>query len=99
MQAEVGELLIVLLPNILDEAVGLERLAEAVGGQAVLGEAPVEEGDDVDGGAAELLLLLDEVGAANEADGALLAEAGEEGQHLGGDILGEAAAELAFYHL
>jgi len=35
-----------------------------------------------------LLLLLDEVGAADKADSALLAEAGEEGEDIGGGTLG-----------
>lgn len=87
-QAEVDELLVGLLADVLDEAVGGQGLAQLVGRQAVLGEAPVEERDDVDLVGAQLLLLLDEVGAADETDGALLAEAREEGEHLGLDGLG-----------
>lgn len=37
---------------------------------------------------ADLLLLLGEVRAADVADGALLAEAGEDVEHLGRDRLG-----------
>lgn len=62
-------------------------MAELVGCQAVLGEAEVEERGYVDGRGAELFLLLDEVGAADEADGAFLTEGGEEGEHFGGDGL------------
>lgn len=92
VQAEVDELLVVLLADVLDEAAGGQLLAELVCGQAVLGEAPVEEGDDVDGVRAELLLLLDEIGAADKADGAPFTEAGEEGEHFGGDDLGRGFA-------
>lgn len=88
VQAEVGELLVVVLAEPLDEAVGGELLAQLVGRQAVLAEAEVEEGGDGDtGGLAELLLLLGEVGPADEADGALLAQGGEDGESLGGDLL------------
>jgi hypothetical protein len=88
VQAKVDELLPVVLADGADEAVGGQLLAELVGGEAVLAEAVVEEGGDGDaGGAAELLLLLGEVGAADEADGALLAEGVEGGEGLGGDLL------------
>lgn len=84
VQAEVGKLLPLVLADPLDEAVGRELLAQLVRRQAVLGEAVVEEGDNGDASRlAELLLLLDQVGATDEADGALLAEGGEEGEHLG----------------
>lgn len=84
VEGEADELLVLVLANVLYEAVGGEGLAELVGRQAVLGEAEVEEGGDGGGGVAELLLLLGVVGAADEADGALLAEAGEEVEDLGG---------------
>ena len=88
VQAKVGELLPAVLAELGDEAVGGQGLAELEGGQAVLGEAKVEEGGDGDaGGFAELLLLLDKVGAADEADGALLAEAGEDIEGFGGSFL------------
>ena len=90
VQAEVDELLVLLLADPLDEAVGRQGLAELEGRQAVLGETVVEEGDDGDAGdLADLLLLLGEVGAAHEADGALLAESLEEEEHLIGDGLEE----------
>lgn len=88
VQDEVGKLLVLVLTNPLDKAVGGERLAQLVCGQAVLGEAVVEEGGDRHAsGLAELLLLLDEVGAADEANGALLAEGLEEVEDFGRGIL------------
>lgn len=88
VQAKVDELLVLGLADPLDEAVGGQGLAELERRQAVLGEAKVKERRD--GGAgrlADLLLLLDQVGAANEADGALLAEGFEEGEDFGGGSL------------
>ena len=87
VQDELDQLLVVVLADPLDEAVRRERHAHADGRQAVLREAEVEEGGDGDAGGAELLLLLGEVGAADEADGDFVAEGGEELQHLGGDGL------------
>ena len=88
MQAKVGELLPPVLAEPLDEAGRLELLAELVRGEAVLGEAKVKKGRDGDvGGLAELLLLLDEVGAADEANGAFLAEGGEESEGFGRSFL------------
>lgn len=88
MQDKVGQLLVLVLADPLDEAVGGQRLAQLVRGQAVLGEAVVEEaGDGHAGRLAELLFLLDEVGAADEADGALLAEGLEEVEDFGRGIL------------
>ena len=88
VQAEVGELLVLVLAEPADEAGGGEGLAELEGGQAVLAEAEVEEGGDGHaGGLADLLLLLGEVGAADEADGALLAEGAQDLEGLGGGWL------------
>jgi hypothetical protein len=88
VQDKIDQLLVLVLADPLDEAVGGQRLAQLVRGQAVLGEAVVEEGGDRHaGGLAELLLLLDEVGAADEADGALLAEGLEELEDFGRGIL------------
>lgn len=88
VEDKVGELLVLGLADPLDEAVGGQGLAELEGRQAVLGEAKVEEGGDGGaGGPAELLLLLGEVGAADEADGALLAQGAEEGEDFGGGAL------------
>jgi hypothetical protein len=94
VQAEVGELFVLVLADPFDEAVAGHGLAELVGRQAVLGEAEVEEGGDGDaGGLAQLLLLLDEVGATDEADGALGAEGLEEVEDLGGGVLGRRLLE------
>lgn len=64
-EAEVCQFLVLLLSEPLDEAVASERLAQAVGDQAVLGEAEVEQGGDIGCCRAQLLLLLDEVGATD----------------------------------
>ncbi len=88
VQHELHKLLVAVLANILDEGVGGEWTTELVGGQAVLGEAEIEEGGDWDGGRAELLLLLGQVGAADKTDGDVVAELGEEGKGLWCDGLG-----------
>lgn len=87
VQDEADELLVVVLADPLDERVRRERHAHADRRQAVLSEAEVEEVGDGDAGGAELLLLLGQVGAADEADGDFVAEGGEELEHLGGDRL------------
>ena len=87
VQDELDQLLVVVLADPLDEAVRRERHAHADGRQAVLREAEVEEGGDGDAGGAELLLLLGQVGAADEADGDFVAEGGEELEDFGGDGL------------
>jgi hypothetical protein len=89
VQDEAHQLLVLRLADPLDEAVGGQLLAEPVGCEAVLGEAEIEHGGDVDVGAAELFLLFDEVAAADEADGDFLAQAHEEGEHFGGGALCE----------
>lgn len=88
VQAEIDELLVLRLADPLDEAVGGQRLAELESRQAVFREAKVKERRDGDARwLADLLLLLDEVGAADEADGTLLAEGLEEGEDFGGGFL------------
>jgi len=82
VQDEAHELLVLVLADPLDEAVGGEGHAVPERRQAVLGEGEVEEGRDGHVGRAELLLLFGEVGAAYRADGALLPELGEEGEHF-----------------
>lgn len=84
VETKVDELLVLGLADPLNEAVGRECLAVLVRRQAVLGEAKVEESLDVHIGCAELFLLLDQVAAAHETDGGLLAESSEELEHLGG---------------
>lgn len=83
VQAEADELLVLGLAEPADEAVGGQLLAVLVGGQAVLGEAEVEEGRHGHVRGAQLLLLLGQVAAAHEADGALLPQPREQVQHLG----------------
>ena len=64
--------------------------------EPILREAEVEESGDGDGLRGQLFLLLGEVGAADEADGAFMPELGEELQQGGGDGLegGELAGLL-----
>jgi len=57
--------LVFLLAEPADEGLRGQLLAHAICGQAVLGEAEVEEGDDADGRGAQLFFLFDEVGATN----------------------------------
>jgi hypothetical protein len=64
-KAEIDEILVLVLPKPLDEAVAVERLAQAPGHEAVLGEAEIEQAGDFGGSIAQLLLLLDVVGAAD----------------------------------
>jgi hypothetical protein len=58
MEAEVCELDVFLLAEPFDEGVGGEGLTEAVGCEAVFGEAEVEEGCYGGGRGAELFLLF-----------------------------------------
>ncbi len=84
MQHELDKLLVPVLADVLDEAVGRKLLAEPVRRQAVLGKGKVEERHDGSAGRlADLLLLLNEVGAADEADGALLSQVVQESENLG----------------
>jgi len=99
VQDEAHELLVLVLANPLDEAVGGELLAELVGRQAVLGEAEVEEGGDDRVGVAELLLLLGQVAAADEADGTLLAQTCEQVEDLWGDGLSMGGSTVSFGEL
>lgn len=88
MQDVIDELLVLGLADPLDEAVGGEFLSQLVRCQSVLGEAEVEEGrDGHTGWLADLFLLLGEVGAADVADGAFLAEGREDGEDFGRGIL------------
>lgn len=64
-EAEVRQFLVFLFTEPLDEAVARERLAQAVGNQAVLGEAEVEESGDIRGSRSQLLLLFHKVRAAD----------------------------------
>ena len=71
----------------MNETATGQGLAHAVGDQAIFGEAEVEEGGDGNGRGAQVRLLLDQVGAADEANGAFVAEGGQELEHGGGCIL------------
>lgn len=62
---EVGQLLVLLFSDPLNEAITSKRLSQAVGSQAILGEAVVEEGSNAHARGAKLFLLLIEVGSAN----------------------------------
>ena len=81
---EIHKLFVFFLAEPADEAGAGEGLAETVGYESVFGKTEIEEGGYGDVGCAELFLLFYEVGAADEADGALVAELGEEGEHGGG---------------
>ena len=90
--------LVPVLADPLDEAGTRELLAQPVRREAVLGEAKVEQGGYVDAADAQLLLLLYEVGAADEADGDLVAELREELEHLwGGFLRGIVSGELSIW--
>lgn len=87
-QAEIDQLLVLLLAQPPNKARAWQFLAQPVGSEAVLREAEIEERGHGYGGCAELFLLLYEVGATDEADGAFVAEGGEQLEHGGGDVLG-----------
>ena len=82
MAVPFDELVVLLLPNPRYEALALELRAQTECGEAVLGEAEVEERGDVDVGGCELFLLLDQVGAADETNCDFVTELGEQLEHL-----------------
>lgn len=86
-QAEVHQVLVLVLTQPLNEAVAGKRLAQTNRRQPILGEAEVEETGDIDRGSTELLLLLRQVGAANEANGTLVAQLRKELEHFRSDVL------------
>lgn len=88
MQNKLDKLLVRLLSDPIDKGLSGEGCAHTVGRESVFWEAVIEEGGYVDGGGAELFLLLCEVGAADVADGDFVAELREEGEHFGGGGLG-----------
>lgn len=87
VQDELHQPLVLVLSDPADERGARQLLAQTNSREAVLGEAEIEEGGDRDGSGAELLLLLDEVGSADESNGDLVAETGEEGEDLWRDAL------------
>lgn len=86
---EIHKLFVFVLAEPADEAGAGKGLAETVGYESVFGKTEIEEGGYGDVGCAELFLLFCEVGAADVADGAFVAELGEEGEHGGGCLLEE----------
>jgi hypothetical protein len=95
LQAKLDEPLVLLLAQPAYKARALERDAHAEGGEAIFGEAVVEEGGDGDSVGAELLLLLGEIGAPDVANRHFLPEGGEGLEHFGGDTLGKYAVSIA----
>lgn len=86
-QHEVNELLILLLTKPLDERSRRERNTETERGETVFGETEVEQRGDGKVSGTELFLLFGEVRAADEADGAFVAELREDLEHFGRDAL------------
>ena len=86
-QDPVDQLLVARLADPLDEAGRRQRPAQPERRQPVLREAEVEQRGDRQRGRAQLLLLLGKVRAADEADGTLVAQGGEDGEHSRGDVL------------
>lgn len=93
MQHKLDKALVLLLAQPPNEACRRESFAHFVRCEPVLSEAKVEERGDWNIGLAELFLLLGKIGAADEADGNLLAELVQEGEHLGGCMLEERRAD------
>ena len=87
-QTKIHQFLILLLPQPANEAITRQRLPQSNSRQAIFREAEIEKPRDGDGGCAELFLLFDEIGAANETYCAFMPEGGEELKHFGGDGLG-----------
>ena len=70
----------VVLAQVLGDGLDLQKVSVLVGHEAVLGEVVRK---DLGNANSELLLLLGEVGAADDADGDLLGEGLHEVHHLG----------------
>ena len=88
-QTKVCQLLVLFFAQPLDEAVTRQRDPHPVGHESIFGETEVEEGCYSNRRRAELFLLLDEVGAPDEADGTFVTQGGQELEHLRGDGLGD----------
>lgn len=86
-QTEVGQLLVLFLAQPADETLTRKLGSQSVCCEAVLCEAEVEKTHNGYGGCAELFLLFDKVGAADEANGTLMAECREKLQHFRSDGL------------
>ena len=90
LQHKVHQRLILLLAQPPHKALTRELFPESIRCQSILGEAKVKKARHVEPFALgalrhELLLLFLEVRAADEADGAFVAERGKGGEHGGGD--------------
>lgn len=77
-QAEINQLLILFLPQKANEALTRQLLPQSVRRQTVFCKAEIEQSGDKNRRRTQLFLLLGEVGAADEADGAFMTEGGEE---------------------
>ena len=97
-QTEVHQFLVVIFAQPLDEAVARQRYSHTVRREPVFGEAEVEEGRYGNRRRAELFLLLDEVGAPDEANGAFVTQNGEELEHLRSDGLVELRVKFCMRH-
>lgn len=82
-KAEVGQGLVLVLPEPLDEAVALERLAETPCDETVLREAKIKETGHLGSSIAQLLLLLHIVGTADLADCRPIRFRGDFGEYYG----------------
>lgn len=84
MQDETDQLLVPFLAEPLDEAMAGKRFAGLVGRETILGKAEVEERGDGDRRRSDLLLLLAQVGAADEANSCLLSHLVQKRKHFRG---------------
>lgn len=73
-QHKIYQLLVPLFTQPAHEALAGELLRESVRRQAILGKTEIEEGGDGYLRRAELLLLLDQIGAADETDSTFVSE-------------------------
>lgn len=95
-QAKIHQLLVLLLPQPANEARTRHLLPQPICRQAVFCKAEVKEASDGYGGRAELLLLLNEIGAPNKADGAFVTEGRENLEHFGCNTLGRMLVLVRF---
>jgi len=79
---EVDEDLVAILANILDEGLGGQLLAEAVGGQTILGKCEVKIIGDFATMDFQLFSDLDKIGTTDKADNDALPELTEEINHF-----------------
>ena len=84
LQHEIDQLLVSLFAQPTDETLARELLPEPVRREAVFGEAEIKERRDGDLPGAELLLLLDQIGTADSANGTFMPQRREELLHCRG---------------